>query len=34
MLGANTVTWATSKKVSAWEMLADRSLETHHEYVA
>ena len=34
MLGVKTVTWATSKKVNAWEMLAYTPLETNYEYIS
>jgi peptide/nickel transport system substrate-binding protein len=33
MLGVKTITWATSKKVTAWETLAYTPLETNYEYV-
>ena len=34
MLGVKTITWATSKKVTAWETLAYTPLETNYEYVS
>jgi len=34
MLGVKTVTWATSKKVTAWDTLAYTPLETNYEYLS
>jgi len=34
MLGVKTITWATSKKVTAWETLAYTPLETNYEYLS
>ena len=34
MLGVKTITWAASKKVTAWETLAYTPLETNYEYIS